>query len=381
MHERLLEVLVCPQCEVSLSVAAGRFDSRGVLNEGRLHCPACDRSYPVTRGVPRLRPPAAGTDPGAGQTIAHFEMEFTAPDLIHDDADLSRSGELGYVFFSRTGIDPDVYDPVPEGLPGSDRSSAGSTYRPDSSFLLGKRVLDGGCGPGRFLPLVAEAADHVVGLEYGDHVLRAAQRCQSLDNVDLVQGSVLQPPFAAGSFDYAFTVGVLHHTADPKLGCLQLAGLVRPGGAMSVWVYSPEYWGDPVRSVVNRTLHARLSRLEPSRALEICTRWLYPLGRLQMTLARRRWTKLAAAPLFLLGIPRHDEREVMISTIYDRFGPSIITTHDYPEVENWLREAGFAGLRRLPIPTAVFAEKLPIVEQTGAGLSRDGAESRSRDHG
>ena len=46
----------------------------------------------------------------------------------------------------------------------------------------------------------------------------------------------------------------------------------------------------------------------------------------------------------------------MIATIYDYYGPPIISTHTYEEVESWLSEIGFAEMRRVPVPTAWFAK-------------------------
>jgi len=37
-------------------------------------------------------------------------------------------------------------------------------------------------------------------------------------------------------FDYAFSVGVLHHLPDPRAGFRSLAGKVKDGGHLSAWV-------------------------------------------------------------------------------------------------------------------------------------------------
>lgn len=354
----MLEILACPDCRAKVHLVAGTADGSGEIAEGALECDGCSRRYVIRNGIPRMLPSDAdGARPDeAARTAAHFANEFTAPELVKEDADISSERDVEYYFYSRTGVDPDVYERMPGSLYRFDIAES-DAYRPDDSFLRGKRVLDAGCGPGRFTVVAAQTAGHVVGLDFGDHVDRAAQRCREFPNTDFVQGSALQPPFAPGTFDYVFTIGVLHHTPDPRLGCVSLGELVAPGGAMSVWVYPPEYWGDPLRRYVNRRLHARLSRLPPQDALDICARWLYPLGRIQTVLASRRWTKVLGAPLFVLTVPRHPRREVMISTIYDRFCPPIISTHNYEEVAEWLRDAGFNRLRRLPVPTAWFAEK------------------------
>lgn len=126
---------------------------------------------------------------------------------------------------------------------------------------------------------------------------------------------------------------------------------------MSVWVYPPEYWGSIVRRSVTRALRRGLARISPERALLICSHLLYPIGRAQTTLARRRLTKLLASPIFALNIPRHPQREVMIATIYDYFCPPIISTHTYEDVRRWLEVASFSRLREIPVPTGWFASR------------------------
>ncbi|MDQ3816841.1 MAG: methyltransferase domain-containing protein, partial [Acidobacteriota bacterium] len=178
-----------------------------------------------------------------------------------------------------------------------------------------------------------------------------------------VQGSVLDPPFLPDTFDYIFSLGVLHHTPDPRRGCIELSKLLRPEGAISVWVYPPDYWGGRISSPFRKRVHKIVSRLPPEKSFEVCRRWLYPLGRVQMALARRRWTKLLAAPLFIVGVPRHPQKGVMIATIHDYYGAPIISTHTYDEVRGWLKEAGFKLLRKVPVPTGWFAQGRGQTEQ------------------
>jgi hypothetical protein len=60
------------------------------------------------------------------------------------------------------------------------------------------------------------------------------------------------------------------------------------------------------------------------------------------------------APLFFLNIPRHPTPEVMLGTIHDYYGPSIISTHTGNDVAEWFNAAGFAEGRLLPVPTSYF---------------------------
>jgi uncharacterized protein YbaR (Trm112 family)/SAM-dependent methyltransferase len=349
MNQRLLEMLACPGCAGPLEDRDLTLD-QGRITSGQLVCAACDSSYPIVRGIPRLQPHEGQMDP-AERTARHFELELPLGSPAHYSQ--SPHDLRAFEFFSRVGVDPelnrrDIRDYYPTEAPNLG-------YEPDGSFLRGKRVLDGGCGAGRFLPIAAEHADHVVGLDLGGHVDHAATYCDGLENVDLVQGSVLAPPFRPGVFDYIYTVGVLHHTKDPRGGALALAGLVRENGAMSIWVYPEDYWGNPVRRRLGQGLHRYLAGKEPNEAERIASRWLYPLGRAQEALARRRITKYLGAPVFALGVPRRPDRDEMIATILDYYAAPIIHTHSSEEVREWLRSAGFREMSPLPVPTSWLA--------------------------
>jgi SAM-dependent methyltransferase len=306
------------------------------------------------RGIPRFGEVADIVSAEQEQVKKHFDYEFSA--LAHGDQDLDPPELLEYFFFSRAGIDPSLYDALP-GDPYRTTLPEGS-YRPDPQFIRGKIVLDGGCGPGRFTRVAATSgASYVVGLDLGPQVERAKARCSDLRNVDFVQGSVLNPPFKKGTIDYIFTIGVLHHTVDPRGGALALGKLVKDGGAMSVWVYPPSYWGGRLRAIIGRYVHRRVSSMPTERAMEFCQRRLYPLGRLQMRISHHKLLKYLMAPLFLVSVPRHPQRHVMLATIYDYYGPSLISTHSYEEVKSWLQSADFQDFYRVPVPSAWLAKK------------------------
>jgi uncharacterized protein YbaR (Trm112 family)/SAM-dependent methyltransferase len=351
MNPELLELLACPGCggalaESDLTLARGRIVS------GRLHCPACEATYPIFRGIPRLQP--AGEVPDeAARTARHFERELPLGSPPHHSA--SPHALRSFEFFSRTGVDPELYQrKIPDFYP---TEAPDPEYEPDGSFLHGKRVLDGGCGAGRFLPIAAEHAERVIGLELGDHIDHAAEYCEGLENVDLVQGSVLAPPFRPGIVDFVYTVGVLHHTQDPGGAALALAKLVSVGGAMSIWVYPPEYWGNAIRSRLGPRLHRYLAAKEPDEAERFVRRWLLPLGKAQEALARRRVTKYVAAPVFIVGVPRRPDRDEMVATILDYYASPIIHTHSSDEVRSWLEGAGFSDLTALPVPVSWIADR------------------------
>jgi SAM-dependent methyltransferase len=263
------------------------------------------------------------------------------------------------MFFRKTGIDPDFYRHVKCSPKGDSVRRAQPGYRPDGSFLEGKCVLDLGCGMGRFADVAREYAREVVGLDFSGAVDTARCRYGHYDNLHFVQGDILSPPFAEGRFDFVYSLGVLHHTRRTSLAFQQAAALCAQGGHLAIWVYPPAFWNDVIRGTVARTLRLVTKRFSPRQLHAFCLA-LYPLGRLQMFMAGKRWTKILGSPLFLVPVPRdQDGRSVDLGVIYDYYSPQYIWTHTAEEVFDWYLESGFEEVRILPVATAVLGRKGP----------------------
>jgi SAM-dependent methyltransferase len=118
---------------------------------------------------------------------------------------------------------------------------------------------------------------------------------RSMPNVHIVQADIYHLPLAR-KFDYAFSVGVLHHLPDPRGGFLSLASRVKAGGHLSAWIYGAENnewivrWVNPVReqitSRMDRRMLLQLSKV-PAAGLYLATKLVYgPLNKNGSSLAR-----------------------------------------------------------------------------------------------
>ena len=56
MKRDLMEILVCPVCKGTLTLAVVKEEGDDIV-EGRLHCDACDVTYPIEDSIPNLLPP------------------------------------------------------------------------------------------------------------------------------------------------------------------------------------------------------------------------------------------------------------------------------------------------------------------------------------
>jgi SAM-dependent methyltransferase len=94
------------------------------------------------------------------------------------------------------------------------------------------RILDAGCGSGRNM---VDLARHgvVTGIELSDTSVALARE---RDCGEVIEGSVLEMPFAADSFDLAASLDVIEHLEDDLAALRELRRVVAPGGALLVTV-------------------------------------------------------------------------------------------------------------------------------------------------
>lgn len=125
-----------------------------------------------------------------------------------------------------------------------------------------RRVLDVGCGDGLLTRALAERGLIVVALDL-DPASVATTRAEVADltRVEVVEGDVMDPDLALGTFDAVLAVASLHHLPLDD-GLRRLSSLVAPGGLLGVvgLARSRSMWDvlhDAVGSVVGRVLRRR----------------------------------------------------------------------------------------------------------------------------
>src|SRR4051812_38946991 len=97
---------------------------------------------------------------------------------------------------------------------GAERPDPAGLY---DAFLLSLiprncgRVLEIGCGTGRFTRKLAARAAHVTALDLSDEMLHVARRRNLTENVEFVQGDALQIAPRLGTFDLVVTLATFHH--------------------------------------------------------------------------------------------------------------------------------------------------------------------------
>ena len=112
--------------------------------------------------------------------------------------------------------------------------------------LRGLRVLDAGCGGGRYSKVAGEAGADVIGADHSSAVEKARVLCGHLPQVHILQADLKRLPFAERSFDFVFSIGVMHHDANTRSVFDAVSRMVKPGGRMSVWLYRRNQWSSSI---------------------------------------------------------------------------------------------------------------------------------------
>jgi SAM-dependent methyltransferase len=124
------------------------------------------------------------------------------------------------------------------------------------------RILDAGCGSGRFMVELAKLGN-VTGVELSDTSVSLARERQL---GEVVAGSVLEMPFPENNFDLAVSLDVIEHLDDDLAALRELRRTVTPGGALLVTV--PAYqWLWSGHDEINHH-HRRYTRRSLQRVAE-----------------------------------------------------------------------------------------------------------------
>jgi SAM-dependent methyltransferase len=318
LADEVLAILRCLHCQSGLSARA----------DG-LVCAGCERQYPLLNGVVRF----VGAQEYAGSF--GFQWKLYARTQL-DDASSQRSERA---FRRRTG------------------------FRPED--LAGKLVLDVGCGMGRFAEVATRWGAQVVGIDLSLASEVAAKNLAER-SVTIFQADVFRLPFAPKSFDYIYSIGVLHHTPDCERAFKALPTLLKPGGRIAIWLYSAYNPWYRMSDVYRRATR----RMSPQTLHRLC-RAVVPLYGVHQVLKKIPLVGKAASGVLAWLIPMSFSKDSTwrVLDTFDWYSPWYQSKHTYEEVFRWFESCGLQDLRVIEQPIAVQGRR-PVAEPRIAARDR-----------
>lgn len=313
MNPALLGVLCCPGCRGDLALGDAHNEGDEIVT-GTLMCTTCSAAYPVRSGIPRFVP--------ASNSVDSFGFQWNR--------------------FRRTQLDGESHTTI-----SRDRFIGMTGWT--GTNLAGRRVLDAGCGMGRFADIALSMGAAVTALDYSSAVDAAQLNLGHIPTFDAVQGDIYHLPFKADAFDYVYCLGVLQHTPDAKQAFMALHAPLRAGGELVTDVYPrlfsnlfwPKYWLRPLTR-----------RIEPNRLFGLVQRMVTLL--LPVSIAIGRIPFIGRKLRHVIPVVNYDgvyplSREQLTQwSILDTFD-MLAPTHDHPQTEAtlraWAEEAALVNVR------------------------------------
>lgn len=206
--------------------------------------------------------------------------------------------------------------------------------------LAGRTIVDIGCGPGRFIDVVRLKGAKVIGVDYSAAVEVAQTNFAEDMDVCICQADALNLPLKTESVDGIFTIGVLHHTPDPKKGVEEAYRCLKADGWFAISVYGKGgYYDFPTVQLWRRIFKTLwpVSRHYPPLIYTYFTTFLFR----PIALAIPYLGKAIRAFFPFIKLP--DLNWSLLDT-FDSVTPSYQSAHECYEVFNWLKESGFVDI-------------------------------------
>jgi len=96
--------------------------------------------------------------------------------------------------------------------------------------LGGKKVLECGCGAGRFTEILLGKGAKVTSIDLSEAVDANQENFPQNDRHKIAQADILQLPLAPQQFDLVFCLGAAQHTPNPEKAIACVFDQVKPGG-------------------------------------------------------------------------------------------------------------------------------------------------------
>jgi SAM-dependent methyltransferase len=227
-------------------------------------------------------------------------------------------------------------------------------------------ALDVGCGTGRWSQYLSQKVARIEAIDPSEAVFSARKALASRPNVRVSQADVDNIPFHDATFDFVFSLGVLHHIPDTAQALAKCVAKLKPGGWFLVYLYyCLDNRGFAYRALFKLAHYARgiICQLPKSLKQGVCEVIAFgiywPLSRAAGFFSRRSTTGNFGRrmPLFYYA---DKSLKVMRNDALDRFGTPLEQRFSKSQITAMMEAAGLTNIR--------FSERAPFWHAVGQKL-------------
>jgi SAM-dependent methyltransferase len=311
MRRSALDIYVCLKCGGGFQVESITSETSGTkeIVDGTLKCRNCCAIVPIVRHLPRFVPSESYAD--------SFGFQWNRFDAIQVDSvmrnDLSRDR-----FYVTTGW---------------------------PTRMTSERILEAGCGAGRFTQIALETGAEVFAFDLSLAVEAAWRNNADSPNLSMFQASIYEIPLRKASFDKIFCMGVLQHCPDVAAAFRSLLPLLCPGGTIVIDVYELRTGFPPLKYIVRPILRP----LGTNGIYHLLTWLIPPAFELKKAIHHIPVLGPHISKLIPIGPISHAPRliysdeqlkQVKILSALDMYSPAYDQPQSMKTVEKWFADAG-----------------------------------------
>ncbi len=314
MKTGLLKLICCPVCKSNFELITYS-STKNEVNEGLLVCKRCRKSYVIKRSIPRFIRDDGYVESFSFQWLKHRKTQLDSFNGTH---------ESEQHFIAKTGFDLEQ--------------------------MKDKLVLDVGCGVGRFMDVALQQDAQVIGIDLSFSIDVARENFKDCKRAHFIQADIFNLPFKEGIFDFIYSIGVLHHTPDPKKAFSLLPRLLKKGGVISIWVYSNDGLYLKLYNFFSDAYRIFTKRMRPRR--------LYALSKIAVPFYYVKKIPFFGK-MFQIIFPTslHPNKDWRILETYDFYSPQYQFHYTTREVLAWYFENDLRNVHQLHDTVCIRGER------------------------
>lgn len=93
----------------------------------------------------------------------------------------------------------------------------------------------------------------ITSVDIGKGVFITKKIASDLQNVEIIQGSVLDMPFKDNMFDFAYSFGVIHHTIAPKKALSEISRILKRNSPAFLYLYE-NHSENPIKYIASKVI-------------------------------------------------------------------------------------------------------------------------------